>query len=54
MLKALYLQQKFVRFALDNQGADPQQLHASFGRFIAEQRPSDLQHPTQAPGVVRS
>jgi hypothetical protein len=54
VLKALYLQQKFGRFAMDHQGADPASLHAAFGRFVAEHRPGDLERPTQAPGVVRA
>jgi hypothetical protein len=54
VLKALYLQQAFARFAADNQGAAPGQLQAAFARFLAEVRPDDLDGPTQPPGVIRS
>lgn len=54
ILKSLFLQQQFARFAIANQGASPEALHASFGDFIAASRPDDLAKPTQAPGVVRS
>ncbi|GEO98796.1 hypothetical protein [Methylobacterium haplocladii] len=52
VLKALYLQQAFTRFALANQGVDAATLHAAFGRFIDEHRPDDPSGPTQAAGVV--
>jgi hypothetical protein len=52
VLKALYLQQKFGRFAIDNQAAAPQALHEAFGRFVAQHRPSDRDSPSQAPGVI--
>ena len=54
VLKALYLQQAFARFAADNQGAEPGQLQAAFVRFVAETLPDALDGPTQAPGVIRS
>ncbi len=54
VLKALHVQQKFVRFAIDNQGADAAALHAAFGAFLAAHRPENLEQPTQPPGVVRS
>ena len=54
VLKALYLQQHFVRFAIDNQGATPAALHAAFGAFLDAHRPDDLAAPSQPPGVVRS
>ncbi len=54
VLKALYLQQHFVRFAIDNQGATPAALHTAFGAFIDAHRPDDLAAPSQPPGVVRS
>jgi len=53
VLKALYLQQQFTQFALDNQGADGAVLHQSFGRFIAAHRPDDVTGPTQPPGVIK-
>ena len=59
VLKALYLQRAFTRFAIDNQvlAATPepaaaQQLHDAFGRFIAIHQPVSLDEPTQAPGVI--
>ena len=54
VLKALYLRQNFVRFAIDHQGAAPADLHAAFGAFLAAHRPGDVAGPTQPPGVVRS
>jgi hypothetical protein len=54
VLKALYLQQAFARFAADNQGAAPGELQAAFARFVAQVRPNDLDAPTQSPGVIRS
>ena len=54
VLKALHVQQKFVRFATDNQGADAGTLHAAFGAFLAAHKPENLEQPTQQPGVVRS
>ena len=54
VLKALYLQQAFTRFAVDQQGASPAQLRAAFTEFVAANRPDDLSGPTQPPGVVRT
>ncbi len=54
VLKALYLQQAFTRFAVAQQGASPAQLRAAFATFVAKVRPDDLGGPTQPPGVVRS
>ena len=54
VLKALYLQQAFTRFAVAQQGAPPSQLRAAFARFVAAARPDDLDSPTQSPGVIRS
>ncbi len=54
ILKALYLQQRFVDFAIANQGAEPAALQAAFGRFLEEHKPGDLDAPTQEPGVIRS
>lgn len=53
VLKALYLQQHFARFAETHQGIDPAALHEAFGRFLAAHRP-DAPEPTQPPGVVKS
>lgn len=54
VLKALYLQQQLARFAIDQQGAGTASLHRAFGEFLACHRPGDLEHATQAPGVIRS
>lgn len=54
VLKALHVQQRFALFAESVQGTDAAVLHARFGAFLAEVRPSDLAAPTQAPGVIRS
>jgi hypothetical protein len=54
VLKALYLQQAFARFAADNQGAAPAALRAAFEKFVADVRPNDLDGPTQPPGVIRA
>jgi hypothetical protein len=54
VLKALYLQQAFTRFAVAQQGASPAQLRAAFAGFVGQTRPGDLNGPTQPPGVVRS
>jgi hypothetical protein len=55
ILKALWLQQRFVLFAEREQLASPSELHAAFGRFLEESQPSDITPArSQAPGVVRS
>jgi hypothetical protein len=54
VLKALYLQQAFSRFALAHQGAEPKALRAAFADFVARHRPADLDGPTQPPGVIRT
>ena len=54
VLKALYLQQQFTRFAIEQQGADAASLYDAFGEFLARHRPHDLERPTQTPGVIRS
>jgi hypothetical protein len=54
VLKALYLQQAFTRFAAAQQGASPSQLRAAFSEFVVATRPDDPDGPTQPPGVVRS
>lgn len=52
VLKSLYLQQNFARFAIDHQGDDPARLHAAFGDFLKAHRPTDIVSPTQPPGVI--
>jgi hypothetical protein len=54
VLKGLYLQQQLVPFAIDHQGAAPEDLHASFGTFLATIQPADLDQPTQKPGVLHA
>ena len=53
VLKALFLQQHFTRFAIEAQGVDAETLHARFGTFLAAVRPTDPA-PTQHPGEIRS
>ncbi|HEX8525614.1 AtpZ/AtpI family protein [Allosphingosinicella sp.] len=54
ILKSVYVQQHFTRFAIAQQGASPEALHEAFGRFLAETQPANLEAPTQAAGAVRS
>ena len=54
VLKALYLQQAFTRFAAERQGADQAMLGAAFRAFLTEHKPADLDEQTQLPGVIRS
>lgn len=54
VLKALYIQQKFSDFYVENQGLPPDQLHAAFGAFMAEHDPYNRQTLTQKPGVISS
>jgi len=54
VLKALYLQQAFTRFAAAQQATSPAELRAAFASFAATVRPDDLAGPTQPAGVVRS
>lgn len=53
VLKSLFLQQQFTRFATDAQGLDDGALHARFGAFLAAVEPAASQ-PTQSAGEVRS
>ena len=54
VLKALYIQQKFSEFFIDNQGLPPDQLNAAFGKFMAEHDPQNRHAMTQKPGVISS
>jgi hypothetical protein len=54
VLKSLYLQQAFTRFAIEQQHRDPGEWGAAFRRFLEIHRPADLDGPTQPPGVIRS
>jgi hypothetical protein len=53
VLKSLYLQQHFTRFAIEAQGLSDAQLHARFGAFLAAVKPGGAS-PTQPPGEVRA
>jgi hypothetical protein len=54
VLKALYLQQAFARFAADQQHADPAGTGAAFRAFLETHRPNALAAPTQPPGIIRT
>lgn len=54
ILKALYIQQMFTGFAIDNLGKDKETLMANFDRFCARHKPGDVSGPRQPPGVLRS
>jgi hypothetical protein len=53
VLKGLFLQQHFTRFAIDAQGLDDAQLFDRFGAFLAEVQPAGGA-PTQVAGEVRA
>ena len=52
VLKALFLQEKYIDFAIANQGSNADKLHQEFGRFLDDFQPSNLDGPTQPPGVI--
>ena len=52
VLKALYLQQQFSDFAIQNQGVDDATLQKNFGAFLDNHHPGDLDNSTQKPGVI--
>jgi hypothetical protein len=59
VLKSLYLQRAFTRFAIDSQmlgvrqdALSAQKLYDDFSKFLAAHKPDNLQAPTQAPGVI--
>jgi hypothetical protein len=54
ILKALYLQPRFLRFAIDMQGKDDDAIHAEFLRFAEANKPDKVDGPTQSPGVIWS
>jgi hypothetical protein len=53
VLKALFLQQQFTRFAIEVQGLDENALYQRFGAFLGAVRPSEAE-PTQKAGEVRA
>lgn len=54
IMKALYIQQKFVRFATDNLKTDDKELFKAFDDFCKFHLPNDVSGPRQSPGVVNS
>jgi hypothetical protein len=59
VLKSLHLQRAFTHFAIASQmqavgtdAASAQKLYDDFAKFIADNKPSNLDYPTQAPGVI--
>jgi hypothetical protein len=54
ILKALYLQQAFTRFAAAQQDADPAATGAAFRAFLEANRPNNFDAPSQPPGVIRT
>lgn len=52
VLKALYMQRSFTKFAIDVQGVSDSTLHEQFGRFIEDHKPQNNAEPTQRPGVI--
>jgi hypothetical protein len=54
ILKALYLQPRFLRFAIDMQGKDDAAIRAAFRSFVDEYKPDKVDSPTQSPGVISS
>jgi hypothetical protein len=53
VLKSLFLQQQFTRFATEVQGLDDNVLFQRFGAFLDAVKPSET-GPTQEPGEVRA
>jgi hypothetical protein len=53
VLKALYLKQKFVEFAIAAQGDDEAALHQRFGDFLRLHQPAGPT-PTQAAGLPKA
>jgi hypothetical protein len=54
VLKSLFIQQHFTRFAIEAQGLDDAALHARFGAFLGAIRPDDTAAPTQQAGEIRA
>jgi hypothetical protein len=53
VLKALYLQQHFTRFAIDAQGRPDAEVQRLFAGFVATHKPH-ASEPTQGPGVLKA
>lgn len=54
VLKAIYIQQMFTGFAIENLGKPEEDLKASFDAFCDRHRPRDRSGPTQPAGVLTS
>lgn len=54
VLKALYVQQTFMQFGIDNLGKGGTDLRAAFDAYCEAHRPLDVDGPRQPPGVLRS
>jgi hypothetical protein len=54
VLKALYLQRRFIRFIVEQQGQPPSALKTAFAGFVAEHSPNDVDGPTQKPATYSS
>lgn len=54
VLKSLFIQQHFTRFAIEAQGLDDTALHARFGAFLGAVKPDDPAEPTQQAGEIRA
>ncbi|MEM7302229.1 MAG: hypothetical protein AAF468_14190 [Pseudomonadota bacterium] len=52
VLKSLYLQRRYLDFAIANQGADADALYKNFATFMEEEKPESVGVPTQEPGVL--
>jgi hypothetical protein len=54
VLKSLFIQQHFTRFAIEAQGLSDTDLHARFGAFLGATKPNDTAAPTQQAGEIRA
>ena len=54
VLKSLFVQQHFTRFAIEAQGLGDAELHARFGAFLGAVKPGDALAPTQQAGEIRA
>jgi hypothetical protein len=54
VLKALYLQRRFIRFIVEQQGQSPSALKSAFADFVTQHRPNDVAGPTQKPATYSS
>ncbi|MEP6564470.1 MAG: hypothetical protein ABJB10_04985 [Mesorhizobium sp.] len=54
VLKSLFVQQHFTRFAIEAQGLNDAALHARFGAFLGAVKPDDTAVLTQQAGEIRA